>query len=226
MKYDEFIKGCNKIDDLFTQLTTKGTTVTDGVIDRNAYFNAKPRLMWVLKEANSEESWSYIDKFKTKNWLNHCNGLSSIRRVIYTSYGILKSEGSDWSKFPWSNEDVCQSALLEIAFINIKKSPGDSVADPSEIKNAYHEHRELLQLQINTYNPDIIIFGNTMDFVELSDFDGLESSECLVSGCNNHYYYANEKLYIHAYHPSYMRLTDEKYVMDIVNIYREWSRNK
>lgn len=222
MEKTEFLNGCDKIDKLFAQLTSKGTTVTDGVIDREAYFNAKPRLMFVLKEANSEDSWSYIDKFTKKDWLDRCNSLASIRRVIYTSYGILKSENKDWSDFPWSNEEECQSVLREIAFINIKKSPGGSTSNPTAIKEAYQKHRDLLKLQINTYDPDIIIFCNTMNFVELSDFKGLEGAECKISEQNNHYYYVNDKLYIHAYHPSYMKFTDEGYVMDIVNIFREW----
>lgn len=227
MKIDreQFDINCDKIDAIFTNMTSNGTTVTDGVIDRDAYLNAKVRLMWVLKEANSEDSWSYISNFKNIEWLNRCNGLSSIRRVIYTSYGILKSGDIPWSDFPWSNEIECQSALREIAFINLKKMPGGSVANSQEIEDAYKANRELLRLQIDTYKPDVIIFGNTMNLVDKSDFEGLVTAEKRVSDFNNHYYYSDNRLYIHAYHPSYTRMTDKNYVMDIVEIYREWRKS-
>lgn len=217
---------CDEIDRIFSELATRSTTVTDGVINREKYFNAKPRVMWVLKEANSEESWSYIDAFKDVEWLNKCNGLSSIRRVIYISYGILKAGSRAWCDFPWSNDIECQSALEEIAFINIKKEPGGSTSDPNEIFAAYQKNCDLLKLQIEAYNPEVVIFGNTMSFVDISAFEGLDKAKREISQYNNHYYEAGDKLYIHAYHPSYTNFTDKDYVMDIVEIYRKWRNNK
>lgn len=217
---------CDEIYRIFSELTTQGTTVTDGVIDSEKYFNAKPRIMWVLKEADSEDSWSYIDNFKKIDWLNKCNGLSSIRRVIYTSYGILKADNQAWSDFPWSNDIECQSALEEIAFVNIKKTPGGSTSDSNEISAAYQKNRELLKLQIEAYNPEVVIFGNTMNLVDISDFEGLDAAEKEMSKHNNHYYSIGDKLYIHAYHPSYLKFSDKDYVMDIVEIYRKWKNSK
>lgn len=219
-----FNRQCDEIDEIFSQLTLQGITVTDGVINREKYYDAKPRLMWILKEANSEESWNYANAFNSSEWLKRCHCMPSIRRVMYTSYGILKSAGKPWSGFPWSDEIECQSALQEIAFVNIKKTPGGSVAYPNEIKKAYRVNRRLLKLQIETYNPDVVIFGNTMNFVETSDFNGLESAVKRISKYNNHYYFAGDRLYINAYHPSYLKLTDRDFVMDIVGIYQEWAK--
>lgn len=218
---------CEKINGIFEQLTAKQITVTDGVIDIDRYFDAKPRILWVLKEANSEESWSYLEAFRNTDWLNKCNGLSSIRRVIYTSYGILKGIDKAWSEFPWSNEPTCQEALLSVAYINIKKTPGGSTSNPQELTDAYQTYRELLKLQIDTYDADVVIFGNTMDYVNTTDFKGLSDAEKQVSKYNNHFYYAGDKLYIHAYHPSYLNgFTDETYAMDIVKIVRDWQNKK
>lgn len=218
---------CEKINDIFAQLSAKQITVTDGVIDIDRYFDAKPRILWILKEANSEESWSYLDAFRDAAWLNKCNGLSSIRRVIYTSYGILNGINKTWSEFPWSNESQSQDALLGIAYINIKKSPGESTSNPQELTDAYQTYRELLKLQIDTYDADVIIFGNTMNYVNIADFKDLLNAKRQVSKYNNHFYYAGDKLYIHAYHPSYLKgFTDEIYAMDIVKIVKDWQNKK
>lgn len=226
MNYNEFLEGCKIIDAEFEKMTSMTVTVTDGVIDCEKYYNANPRLLWILKEANSDDSWSYINNFKNRDWLLRCNGLSSIRRVIYTSYGILHSSDKTWSEFLWSYEEESQSALQEIGFINIKKQPGGSTSNNNEIAEAYNNNKELLKLQINTYDPDVIIFGNTMNYVDLDDFAGLAQAEKHISPINNHFYYVGDKLYIQAYHPSYMKLSDKDFVMDIVRIYRDWKNRK
>lgn len=226
MRKQIFYENCNRIDSIFDQLTQEGTIVTDGLIDRDKYLNVNPRILWILKEANSDISWNYRDAFRSDDWLDKCNSLASIRRITYASYGILKSGLRLWEEFPSSKDSLCRSSLEEIAIINIKKTPGGAVANNEELKSAFKKHRELLKLQFETYNPDVIIFCNTMGFVDTADFIGLENATRMVSPYNNHFYYTKDKLYINAYHPSYMKLSDKNYVMDIVSIYRDWIKHK
>jgi len=200
--------------------------VIDGIIDIEKYLNAKYRILWVLKEANSEcDTWSYLKKFKDKEWLYRCGkSVPTLKRMIYTTYGILRD--CQWSEIPDANNENSFEPLQEIAIINIKKIPGGSVSDPKTIQSAYYENQELLKLQIETYNPNVVIFGNTMQFFYKSDFDGLESAEKQITEYGNHYYDTNEKLYIHTWHPAIRGVADEDYVMDIVNIVKKWNKLK
>ena len=213
---DDITKQIKEIDQL---------AVIDGVIDIDCYLSSPIKVMWILKETNSEGGWSIVDNYKDHKWLTDNNGLMSIRRVIYASYGIMHPEIKDWKNFPWSYEEECQKALRNIAFININKLPGDSTADDNVIQDAYNKNRALLKLQFDTYNPDVVIFGNTLKYVNLEDFDGdfSEANRIRTEGIDTHYYPGQNRLYINAWHPSYFnRISDETYVMDIVEITRNW----
>ena len=187
--------------------------VTDGIVDIESYVNATPKILWVLKEANSAgEDWSYSDFYKC-TWHNH-NGISSIRKTVYTTYGLLNNI-NDFSDIPvWSKESY-QEELKKMAIINIKKVPGGARSCYHEIKAAYEENEELLKEQIDVYNPDVIIFGGTFKFME---FLHQNLPNKTITEINNHYYNVDGRLLINTYHPSYIRFTDEAYVMDIVNI--------
>jgi hypothetical protein len=228
MELNVLKKGCDEITRRQEEQSNKSQNgyVIDGVINPEKYAEANLRLLWVLKEANLEgETWSYLKHYRDKEWFSKFNGSNiTLRRIIYTSYGILRAPNDQWSDLPWSNDDKCFDALQELAIMNIKKVPGGNQSNPDTIANAYQENRELLQRQIKVYDPEVVIFGNTMKCVELSDFDGLETAQKQVSEGNNHYYDTGKKLYIHAWHPACRGkdFTDEKYVMDIVRIVREW----
>lgn len=223
MNKDIFQKKC---DDITEQIKKIGNhVVIDGVVDINCYLKSPIKIMWILKETNSSGSWSIVDNYKDHNWLTNNNGLMSIRRVIYASYGISHPEIIDWKDFPWSYEEECQTTLRNIAFVNINKSPGSSVANDAEIQDAYDRNRTLLKLQFDTYNPDVVIFGNTLKYVKTEDFDGdfSEDKRERTEKLDTHYYRADNRLYINAWHPSYFNgISDKDYVMDIVEITRKW----
>lgn len=227
MNKDSFKQSC---DEIYEKIKSLGESVViDGIIDIDIYLNSPIKVMWILKETNSEGNWSIIDNYKNHKWLTECNVLMSIRRVIYASYGIMHPEIEDWADFPWSYEEECQLALRNIAFVNINKMPGGSFADDHVIQNAYNSNRELLKLQFDTYDPDVVIFGNTLKYVNVEDF-GIDFNEIKrerTEKIDTHYYQCKNKLFINAWHPSYYRgVTDKDYVMDIVEIVRKWDNER
>ena len=82
----------------------------------------------------------------------------------------------------------------------------------------------MLKQQIETYNPNVVIFGNTLQYFYKSDFDGLETAEKQNTEYGNAFYDTGDKLYIHTWHPAVRGagFSDKEYVMDIVNIVRNW----
>ena len=225
-----FKNKCNAISKQIEQigLDKNCNYVIDGIIDPEKYLNARYRILWVLKEANSEtNSWSYLDKFRDKEWLYWCGkSIPTLKRVIYTTYAILRE--SEWHEIPDANNEQSFEPLQEIAIINIKKIPGGSFSEGDEIQQAYYENQVLLTKQIETYNPNVVIFGNTLQYFYKSDFEGLETAERQTTDYGNVFYNTGNKLYIHTWHPAVRGsgFTDEKYVMDIVNIVRDWEKNK
>lgn len=225
---ESFINTCNIISRKIEQIGLDNDShfVIDGIIDSEKYFNAKYRILWILKEANSQsDTWSYLEKFKDKEWLYRCGkSVPTLKKIIYITYGILRN--CNWCEIPDAKNEKSFEPLQEIALINIKKIPGDGSAEDNEIQQAYYENKELLKLQIETYNPNVIIFGNTLQYFYKTDFDKLESTEKQKTEFGNAFYNTGDKLYIHTWHPAVRGagFTDEKYVMDIVKIVKGWNK--
>jgi len=223
VKLSNFVKQCTVLQKLIQDIDD--IVVYDGVINPELYYNSTPKILWILKESNSAEnvSWSYVDCFKSSDWLLKCNNLASIRRVIYISYAIL-NKVYNWSDLPWSNDKRCHESLQKIAYININKRQGKSTADDYIISKAAKDNKDIISKQIATYNPDIIVMGNTLKyFDEHISYFGEELGEKNVSSFKNHYYKTKKRLYINAYHPSALGkgFSDKNYVMDIVNICKD-----
>jgi hypothetical protein len=223
---EELTKECNEISELIKQNGEARDShyVIDGIIDPEKYLKAKYRILWILKEANSEnDTWSYIDNFKRKDWLlDYGKSNPTLRKIIYTTYGILSD--LTWEGLPDASSEKSFEPLQEIALINIKKMPGTSVAITDTIQAAYDEDSEILKRQINLLDADIVIFGNTLNYFNKTDFKGLNNSEQQISEFGNHYYNTGDKLYINTWHPATRNMKDEDYVMDIVNIARNWQK--
>ncbi|MDO4228542.1 MAG: hypothetical protein Q4C98_01895 [Capnocytophaga sp.] len=200
--------------------------VIDGIINPERYLKAKYRILWILKEANSIDfSWSIIDNFKNKEWLEKHGGSNpTLKRLIYTSYAILNE--SEWSDIPWGYEPQGYDCLQDIAFINIKKEPGDSTANGNEVQQAYYQDKELLQEQINMCDADIVIFGNTLQYFDKYLFEGLTEAQEQRTEWGNVFFDTGKKLYIWTWHPAVRGkgFDDKGYVTDIANIVKNWKR--
>ena len=221
---DEIVKRIEKMGEEVGE-----PVVTDGVINPERYLNAPLKVMWLLKEAISDHNWRYQDKFQDFAWLDAVTDSSpTITRVTLTSYGILHGELNEtWANYPGANEQVAREALCEIAYVNIKKSPGEENHSYDDvITAAYQQNRALLKDQIALYDPDVVIFGNTMQYVNDHDFPGLISTELKKSEFNHNFYDAGDKLYIWAYHPGAWNKDEKRYVDDIVGIVRRWRKIK
>jgi hypothetical protein len=232
----EFAKACDEIVKRIEKIETeKDSVVVDGVINPEQYLKAPLKVMWLLKEANAKgaETWYYQDAFTEQSWLDkHANRRSSLRRPFYVSYGILThDEKLSWATIPHILQPIGEKftprqAVQQIAFVNIKKIPGGSNSSDMEIEQAYQDDRDLLKSQFDLYDPDVVILGGTMKYIDKSDFPGLSQAKEQHSEFGNYYYDTESKLYVNTWHPGVRGkgFTDEGYVMDIVNIVRHWRK--
>lgn len=202
--------------------------ISDGIVNLEKYLSAKYKILWILKESNDLNDknegggWSLtkaIDDLKC--WDNQPQtGRITFQRIIYSTYGLL-NDFVLWKDMAHiRNEEVFES-IKKIAYINVKKIPGHATSNSLEIEQAYRENKSLLLKQIALYNPDIIITGNTLQYF----FNDLPIPfDNKITNGKTAYYPSNDKLYIHAYHPSVRgnTINEEDYCNDIILAGKDW----
>lgn len=226
---------CKEIEQQILELKVPNENILpirDGIISIEKYLTAKYKILWILKESNDIENgegggWSLPEEILKKNWAEQSKyrgGRTAFRRISYCSYSILNNFIS-YHDLPNidKSEDVFE-AFKQTAYINIKKIPGGSVANEKLISQAYVENKELLFKQIDTYNPDIIIAGNTLHHF-FNDLPIPFANK--VSNGKTAYYPSVDKLYINAYHPAVRKKTieEEYYCNDIILAAKDWAEN-
>jgi len=199
--------------------------IIDGIIDSDKYNASTVKILVVLKEANvaPEDRDKEIDitaGFREDWHKKNALSVPTFRKLIYATYGILNPD-VEWSNVPYANDEAYE-AVKQIAYININKLPAGAVSNYTDIKAAYNKNRERLIEQIKDINPDVILFGNTLQFFEYEDlkatgWDIEHVEKQYVSETHNTVYYVlpHNKLIINAYHPSYTRITDKIYWEEI-----------
>ncbi|WP_162504625.1 hypothetical protein [Treponema endosymbiont of Eucomonympha sp.] len=193
-------------------------SVIDGIIDIEKYVNAKPKMLWILKEANyggeNHEHGNLLAYYRTATEAE-IKKSPTTKRVMLVSQRILSNLAP-------------LDAFQSIAYINIKKIPGGSEANNDEIQNAYNNHKDLLLEQIEAYKPNIIIGGSTLHyFAKDLPFRELQPMPMAnMSGYN--YFCGKDRLYISAYHPAYWQggMTDEMYRDSIYAAFSDWKSRK
>ncbi len=153
--------------------TGKIEPIYDGVADAAAYFDAKQRLMWILKEPYDDwdddgtpcgGGWTFFrDVAKGKTLAQVANGNPALRNVAYASRAILGGIGS-YSELPWISDAPTdyERTLRSIAFANVGKMPAGRMTSDERLFACYEQWKDILFEQIELYDPDILVFGNTL----------------------------------------------------------------
>jgi hypothetical protein len=220
--------------------------VVDGIINIEDYVNAKYKILWILKEVHDE--WvvnKETGKKQCGGWNLTCAGEDTPdglyariknepktiyeflvpRRIMLASYCIF-SGTTDVIKN--RNEDEMFKALSSVAYINIKKIPGGASADPKQIQEAYDANKTLLKKQIVTYNPDIIICGNTLQYFSNDIFFEKKNRTEIDPGSQFCYYPLENRIYINTNHPAHKPADKEFWynrIGQIVNAVSDWKNN-
>jgi hypothetical protein len=208
---------------IFSENPDELEPIYDGIIDIERYFDSKYKILWILKEPYDEDGggWSVTGLNKYKKFQDFGGGKKTFRPMIYTSWGILNNF-CQWDNMGNVEEEPeMLEALKSVAYINIKKLPGDTKSIESTIANAYQKDKEILLKQIKDYNPDIIIGGSTLH--HFYDDLGISKEEMQRNG---NITFLNNKIYIAAKHPSQWSVPEKEYCDNIINAVKKLVTNK
>lgn len=131
----------------------------DGIIDETYYFESKPKLLFLMKEVNSEKG------FDLKQFVKNGGRARSWNNIARWIFGIRNlSKELKWTELKKIKTDEQRKQLFKsICIMNLKKSPGSSTTVNKELSKIAEEDKEFLNRQIQIYlndlatRPDLII---------------------------------------------------------------------
>jgi hypothetical protein len=208
--------------------------IYDGIADVDKYLSCGKKIMWLLKEPYDDfddngnplgGGWSIVDdcftgcgidgkSAKTDVWSNR-----TWQPIIYSMYGYFNN--LLWERMPWIRDDKDMATILQqIAFINISKMPNQKRSNDKQIVNFYEKWKPILFEQINTFNPDVVICGNTFKYLRqdlgIADTDFVNEShvDCVLDP-----YKKDCRLWLDINHPNQKKkgISRELYVNSIIN---------
>lgn len=197
--------------------------IYDGVKDFNGYLDSKLKIMWVMKEPYDDQTED--GQLKGGGWemTDFTLKLPMFRTMAKIVYGIVNEKYFD--EIPEPDEEMLK-LLQTTAYINICKMPGHTTSNPTDLKNKMQDWQDILQEQLETYSPDVIILGNTYENLmegHLGDDPTTDwVGEASDPGRTAVYKTKSAQLIIDAFHPSPMRkcshseITDEVYINSII----------
>ena len=195
--------------------------ICDGIVSEDLYFNCKPRIMWMLKEPYGAGDYKLgtdllIQKRRhdvIKEWY------PTMHVMTYVTYGLLYNKYYEEMDKIKNNPEISE-VLTKIAWVNINKIPG--ISKSGNMVKEYNFWKNVLFNQINTYSPDILIFGKTFHHFKndwktyFTDLPELKSKNFTK------YFIQNNMIVISTYHPSYPeiyhKVNTKDYVNDIIDI--------
>ncbi len=209
--------------------------IKDGIVDINRYYSSPIKIMWILKEGNV--SPDDYDKDRdlcaelSSDWHKpNALAIPTFRKMIYATYGILYPD-VEWADVPYANAEA-YDVIKQIAYININKYPGGSFSENKSIKSAYDQNKYELLNQISDCSPNVLIFGNTLQYFDALDLKSIGYDISSVpkkhvdpskAGKTTTYYSISKvRLCIHAFHPSYVAINDKIYWHEIKTAYQNW----
>ncbi len=138
--------------------------IYDGLVDEAAYISSRPKLLFVLKEANdpSGSSWDLREFVREgarpQSWDTVTRWVEAIRKLP--------------TELPWSNlseitKDRRQNALRSICAMNINKRAGGHTSNPATLWQAANTDRAMIKRQLAIYDADLVICCGTTDLLQL-----------------------------------------------------------
>ena len=181
--------------------------ITDGVCDFEGYLKSQPKIMWILKEPNGQRpngkledgGWSIVEE-SFRDDIEGTAKQPTWQVIIYVMYGYQNGLMYDDMESIQENIDMAK-VIQRIAYLNVSKMPGYNKSEKNNIEHCYSQWKPILDRQIETYNPDVIIFGYTFEhFRNYFEENGLEKIDNILDWID--VYKSGNRILYDAYHPS------------------------
>lgn len=216
------------------------TIVLDGIIEPEKWYASDCRILFVLKEAWGGNNQGIIDiRAENRKAMvvpgDKGDGGETYRPMVTIANMLIHDldynavSGSIYGGEAWSAFKEC-SAIIEI-----KKIYGGTRSDDKDIKDHASINAELLEEQVRVYNPNIVVIGvnNLLDdilvksdevFGEFVSYNDIEYIH--IRGKEFKCYKTDNRIYINAFHPSYVSTFAQNYFKEyceeIVRVARDW----
>lgn len=191
-----------QLEELFKKWKCKSnhddTFIEDGIVNLSAWIKQKPRVMFFLKEAYTDEPTGY-DLAAALNNAGADFGRSQIwwRVAIWTQAiydSIIPPQQYDERTIISKSDEIIRS----ISVINIKKSHGQKLSNNADLEKFLADDKAELTEELDIINPDVILCGNTFELLKSADFfPGIRKGNNFSDD-----YIWNGKLIISYWHPS------------------------
>ncbi|MDM1352073.1 hypothetical protein HX014_15695 [Myroides marinus] len=137
----------------------KSNEVGDGIINEASFKAQKLKILFVLRETyedgeNEEDKGGWHITDAINNWIEgKTHRIPTYKNITKTISHI-------------TNKTNTRDLINNIAIINIKKIPGSTKSNKDILAKHFMINKERLDQEIETINPDIIIFGGTAHHFE------------------------------------------------------------
>jgi hypothetical protein len=178
----------------------------DGAADPVAYLDpGNFRILFVLKEGNDPDgNWTARGE-EIRDYANYGGGYKTWANLACWSATI---RNIDFDLVDRSNREWRGSQLRWSAFVNLKKMPGGSRSDDSEVERFALEHAVLLRRQLSLYKPHLTLACGRNTFATLEKIfsgrrDHPKEHEKVIHG----FYFFNDAhlgTVIDFYHPQFI----------------------
>ncbi len=199
----------------------------DGPAFPKLYFKSDKRIMWVLKNSydDCDENGNPVsDGMDVRDWFCDQALETASHKQIFIKMALISyciQNGLAYSEDLLCNKSLLMHSLKSIALVDLSKLPGGTSITDKDLKKEFSYFKKVFEKQIALYEPDVIIFGNTLHICH-DAFPGLNykkpqtvyesNGNCLLRSFIDK---SCKRLYLEAYHPSYP-MSYEDYVGTIV----------
>lgn len=145
---------------IFKEWRDSDFIVKDGIVDKQKFLQTNKKVLVIMKETNDyvnkeEDLRVFLQNGATwKTWNN-------IVRWTYALQNIEKDIDLLWNEISTVNETKRKNQLSTIGSINLKKRPGGSKTNKSELISETKKNNEYLKKQLEIYSDlDFILCGS------------------------------------------------------------------
>ncbi len=128
--------------------------VCDGVLNDELYRTAPFRILWMLKEPWLDIAWTMLQAEGVYGRIGGSNTLQPMAYVVYSVFNGFPT----WRTMDYLRDKPEMAEVLRsIAYLNVKKTVGETRSNDGEVYDWFRRGRDLLQRQVLESQPDIII---------------------------------------------------------------------